>query len=107
MVLTMRGIGDCTFEVAVQVLEMQRLQMMQSPMAGSVKRAVKVLPSLLVSVLIASARVTVRAVPLGTVAIAMVRARVPALGLMELEPPRARDATRRRLAAFRVLLKSV
>ena len=78
MVLTMRGIGDCTFEVAVQVLEMQRLQMMQSPMAASVKRAVKVLPSLLVSVLIASARVTVRAVPLGTVS--MVRARGAGVG---------------------------
>jgi len=78
MVLTMRGIGDCTFEVAVQVLEMQRLQMMQSPMAGSVKRAVKVLPSLLVSVLIASARVTVRGVPLGTVS--MVRARGAGVG---------------------------
>src|SRR3989454_94678 len=36
MVLTMRGIGDCTFEVAVQVLEMQKLQMMQSPMASGV-----------------------------------------------------------------------
>src|SRR5439155_659068 len=71
-------IGDCTFEVAVQVLEMQRLQMMQSPMAGSVKRAVKVLPSLLVSVLIASARVTVRGVPLGTVS--MVRARGAGVG---------------------------
>src|SRR5438093_1400256 len=36
MVLTMRGIGDCTFEVAVQVLELQKLQMMQSPMASGV-----------------------------------------------------------------------
>src|SRR6266705_6377323 len=36
MVLTMRGTGDCTFEVAVQVLELQKLQMMQSPMASGV-----------------------------------------------------------------------
>ena len=88
-------IGSCcisNFGTAETSLELQKPPMMQSPTALGVG---------------VTARVTVRAVPLGTVSV--VRARgagvgavgVPALGPMELGPPRAPDGTRRRGAASR------
>ena len=127
MVLTMRGIGDCTFEVAVQVLEMQKLQMMQSPMASGVglrfdmsadavaffgndlsvhdygigqmsRESVTLFVDLRadrVGKSYCQGRTTGYRFPWFALG-------VPALGLMELEPPRARDATRRRVAAFPV-----